>query len=239
MWPPRSCKVSVRNLTWLCAFPMQVVKLSDAVQELPRSVTEFVHGVPESFLAVGQAKAAPPPEGGPRFGKGAYFIGKVCPGARAGAAWKVAFGTYMSYQLVAGSNVVLIGLYGPLRQGVVLFGCQKHCCLAWMGRLARAAGRCLLLHEGSQMLLSLRWLPFMQHTMSKQQRGAHAADCVRQWFMVLTRVRMHCPQAIWAKGYTELLNLMERDARSQPDTTHVDCFGYGDDLDEVRQNRPL
>ena len=42
-------------------------------------------------------------------------------------------------------------------------------------------------------------------------------------------------QAIWAKGYTELLNLMERDARSQPDTTHVDCFGYGDDLDEVRE----
>ena len=57
--------------------PAQVVKLSDAVQALPRSVTEFVHGVPESFLAVGQAKAAPPPEGGRRFGKGAYFIGKV------------------------------------------------------------------------------------------------------------------------------------------------------------------
>ena len=46
-------------------------------------------------------------------------------------------------------------------------------------------------------------------------------------------------QAIWAKGYTELLNLMEKDARSQPDRTHVDCFGYGDDLDEVRAKAPL
>ncbi len=56
---------------------MQIVKLSDAVQEMPRSVTQFVHGVPGSFLAVGEAKAKSPPDGGPRFTKGAYFIGKV------------------------------------------------------------------------------------------------------------------------------------------------------------------
>ena len=57
---------------------LQIVKLSDAVQEMPRSVTQFVHGVPGSFLAVGEAKAKPPADGGPRFTKGAYFIGKVC-----------------------------------------------------------------------------------------------------------------------------------------------------------------
>ena len=62
---------------------LQIVKLSDAVQELPRSVTEFVHGVPDSFLKVGVAKAKAPEGGEPRFSKGAYFIGKVpiclCP----------------------------------------------------------------------------------------------------------------------------------------------------------------
>lgn len=55
----------------------QIVKLSDAVQDMPRSVTQFVHGVPGSFLAVGEKKARPPPDGSPRFTKGAYFIGKV------------------------------------------------------------------------------------------------------------------------------------------------------------------
>ena len=60
---------------------MQIIKLSDAVQELPRSVTEFVHGVPDSFLKVGEAKAKAPEAGAPRFSKGAYFIGKVCKGS--------------------------------------------------------------------------------------------------------------------------------------------------------------
>lgn len=41
-------------------------------------------------------------------------------------------------------------------------------------------------------------------------------------------------QAIWAKGYTELLDLMEKDSASREMHTHVDCYGYGDDLEEVR-----
>ena len=56
---------------------MQVIKLSDAVQSLARQTTQFVHGVPESFLSVGEQKAQPPAEGEPRFSRGAYFIGKV------------------------------------------------------------------------------------------------------------------------------------------------------------------
>ena len=56
---------------------MQVVKLSDAVQPLPRQTTEFVHGVPDSFLAVGEKKSLPAPEGQARFSRGAYFMGKA------------------------------------------------------------------------------------------------------------------------------------------------------------------
>ena len=54
-----------------------MIKLSDAVQPLARQTTQFVHGVPGSFLKVGEDKAQPPPEGEQRFPKGAYFIGKV------------------------------------------------------------------------------------------------------------------------------------------------------------------
>mmetsp|Transcript_7689 Transcript_7689/g.19740 ORF Transcript_7689/g.19740 Transcript_7689/m.19740 type:complete len:524 (+) Transcript_7689:233-1804(+) len=52
----------------------KVIKLSDAVQPLPRSVTCFVHGVSSRFLTQGDAAAAKGPS---YFTKGAYFIGKA------------------------------------------------------------------------------------------------------------------------------------------------------------------
>jgi hypothetical protein len=98
----------------------KVIKLSDAVQDLPRQDTLFVHGVSPTFLRVGEAKAraalaaaaitdgttttstspsspnstpsnvnmlttsgeaaatSPPREARPVFGRGVYFLGKVC-----------------------------------------------------------------------------------------------------------------------------------------------------------------
>ena len=57
--------------------PLQVVKLSDAVQQLPRQTTEFVHGVPNQFLDVGEKKAQQPDSEESRFSRGAYFMGKA------------------------------------------------------------------------------------------------------------------------------------------------------------------
>ena len=56
---------------------LQVVKLSDAVQALPRQTTQFIHGVPRQFLAVGDKKKEPPMDGQERFSRGAYFMGKA------------------------------------------------------------------------------------------------------------------------------------------------------------------
>ncbi|KAK9788295.1 hypothetical protein WJX73_003516 [Symbiochloris irregularis] len=52
----------------------KVIKLSDAVQTLPRQVTENVHGVAPGFL---QPSARPNREAGEGFTQGAYCLGKV------------------------------------------------------------------------------------------------------------------------------------------------------------------
>lgn len=56
---------------------MQVIKLSDAVQDLPRQATQYVHGAPECFLRIGDDAAVPEADEEPRFSKGAYTLGKM------------------------------------------------------------------------------------------------------------------------------------------------------------------
>ncbi len=56
---------------------MQVLRLSAATQDLPRSVVCNVHGVNPKFLKVGEKIAADKEHGQQSFTKGAYFLGKM------------------------------------------------------------------------------------------------------------------------------------------------------------------
>lgn len=56
---------------WVCrGYCHRIIKLSDAVQEFPNSVTSNVHGVRDKFIDIGRQRSGP-------FVKGAYFMGKV------------------------------------------------------------------------------------------------------------------------------------------------------------------
>lgn len=55
----------------------QVIRLSGATQNFPRSIICNVHGVNPKFLDVGKVKLGQLQGGEPAFTKGAYYIGKM------------------------------------------------------------------------------------------------------------------------------------------------------------------
>lgn len=57
---------------WVCrGYCHRIIKLSDAVQQFPNSITSNVHGVRDKFIDIGRAR------GSHSFPRGAYFMGKV------------------------------------------------------------------------------------------------------------------------------------------------------------------
>ena len=80
------------------AYCDRIVKLSDSLQELPRSTSCNVHGVRAEFLALGRQAARP----GHVFTEGAYFIGKLL--------WAKGHGLLIDY--LAGEEGLHVDLYG-------------------------------------------------------------------------------------------------------------------------------
>ncbi|CAN8062529.1 unnamed protein product [Agarophyton chilense] len=69
--PQRALFLNFLN-KWVCrSYCHRVIKLSDAVQTLPHSVTCNVHGVRDKFIDIGRSR------NDSRFEGGAYFLGKV------------------------------------------------------------------------------------------------------------------------------------------------------------------
>lgn len=56
---------------------MQVIRLSAATQDLPRSIVCNVHGVNPKFLEIGKVKLGQQQRGEVAFTKGVYYIGKM------------------------------------------------------------------------------------------------------------------------------------------------------------------
>jgi len=55
----------------------RIIQLSDAVLKYPHAVTQNIHGVRNNFINIGASKIGRSVFGGPKFSKGAYFIGKA------------------------------------------------------------------------------------------------------------------------------------------------------------------
>lgn len=69
--PQRALFLNFLN-KWVCrSYCHRIIKLSDAVQTLPHSVTCNVHGVRNRFIDIGSSRNGRP------FANGAYFLGKV------------------------------------------------------------------------------------------------------------------------------------------------------------------
>ena len=54
-----------------------MIRLSAAIQDLPRSIICSVHGVNPKFLEIGKRKNEHQQNGDQAFSKGAYYIGKM------------------------------------------------------------------------------------------------------------------------------------------------------------------
>jgi digalactosyldiacylglycerol synthase len=64
-------------LTFCYSQNFQVIRLSAATQEVPRSVICNVHGVNPKFIEIGKLKHRQISQGDHSFFKGAYYIGKM------------------------------------------------------------------------------------------------------------------------------------------------------------------
>ena len=76
-----------------------------------------------------------------------------------------------------------------------------------------------------------KWWEWREMVVCVQQRqaaGPSCNECARQ-----ADAARRTAQVLWAKGYTELVELMGRHAAAEGSQPHIDCYGNGEDLADV------
>ena len=164
---------------WVCrSHCHKVIKLSGAVQTMPRESTEFVHGVSPAFLRVGDRKAAE--------ARAARERGGVVAGAGSAGAGPSSGGKAPTPAAVAGASTGSGAAGSPPSPGP---------------------------GNGPRPSVDLPGGP----EASVFNRGAYFIG-----------------KAIWAKGYTELLDQLDGHAARTGERIPLDVYGSGEDLDAIR-----
>ena len=101
----------INHLTTRC-HTHKVIKLSDAVQEYARSITQNVHGVSNGFITGGREKAKRiKKDGAAAFNRGAYFIGK-CVWAKGYSELMHVVGDFNDKYANGPSEILTMDVYG-------------------------------------------------------------------------------------------------------------------------------
>lgn len=103
--PPLCCLSHTINFLACAIHCHRIIKLSDAVQSLPRQVTSCVHGVAPGFL---EASARPDASKGEAFTKGAYCLGKVVWGK----GWEELIALLAAHKRAHPDEPVIVDGYG-------------------------------------------------------------------------------------------------------------------------------
>lgn len=170
----------------------KVVKLSDAVQDLPRSQTCFIHGVSPKFLQIGEQKAKRLVRAGPRGPPLLRYIDASTP--------------VMPSSLDSASP--------PPRP-------------APRPQEAAAAKQAAKQQQQASSSSSSSPAP-APASGSSHHPHAHSAAFSKGVYFI--------GKVVWGKGYTELLDLVEKHRAAGGSELEVDVYGGGDDLGEVQRS---
>ncbi|CAL8470017.1 g9559 [Coccomyxa elongata] len=215
----------------------KVIKLSDAVQNLPRQSTHFVHGVSPAFLAVGDKMAAAQKG---KEGESLHTVGvlEIQDSLRKGEkrllqSSAVSNGPADSLKTVAPDDAAHSGKtahVGPSTKTV------KEEPASAGGEPAQNGGK---LDEafapGRTPQQNGTAADSGELAAGKMADAPVSGDKEEASSYQFTRGAYFIGKAVWGKGYTELLDLLLAHKEAHNTNLPVDVFGTGEDLEDIKE----